>query len=173
MKQGTITKKNPNVHFFSNDLLANKLSMMNIKISNANLSFIFLQFPSKQTEKKERCKMGIEGLRKKITCCRALRASAMATLVMLAGILLFLQRAWSSFLERLWKSITQNSQNKVFWVVEDLDAKEERVEAMRQEGNGWRGICKRDVEETLGKVTVGAWNLNFEFGLGLEGVFGD
>lgn len=30
----------------------------------------------------------------------------MAMLVMLAGILFFLQRAWSSLLERLWKSIS-------------------------------------------------------------------
>jgi hypothetical protein len=112
----------------------------------------------------------------------------MATLVMLAGILLFLQRAWSSFLERLWKSITQNSQNnnnktrknlrncslEMFktrcfglWKIW-LQRKKERVEAMREGGNGWRGICKRDVGETLGNVTVGAWNLNFEFGLGLD-----
>lgn len=57
--------------------------------------------------------------------------------------------------------------------MQDLDAKEEKVEeAVSERGNGWRGICKRDVGETLGNVTVGAWNLNFEFGLGLEGVCG-
>ena len=34
-------------------------------MENCHIFFNFLQFPSKQTEKKERCEMGIEGLRKK------------------------------------------------------------------------------------------------------------
>lgn len=43
--------------------------------------------------------------RQMLTISRAARASAMATLVMFAGILFFLHRAWRSLLLRLWKSI--------------------------------------------------------------------
>ena len=40
-----------------------------------------------------------------VTDWRAWRASAMAMLVMLAGILFLLQRDWRSLLARLWKSM--------------------------------------------------------------------
>nr|GMC60860.1 hypothetical protein Iba_chr02bCG14600 [Ipomoea batatas] len=45
---------------------------------------------------------------RELTNSRALRALAMATLVMLAGILFTLQRAWSSLLVRVWKSMDEN-----------------------------------------------------------------
>lgn len=40
-----------------------------------------------------------------VTDWRAWRASAIATLVMLAGMRFFLQRVWRSLLARLWKSM--------------------------------------------------------------------
>lgn len=55
----------------------------------------------------------------KHTISRDFRALAMAIFVMLAGILFNLQRDWSSFLARLWKSISFGGNEKIEGTVFD------------------------------------------------------
>lgn len=69
---------------------------------------------------------------RKLTNSRDWRASAMATLVMLAGILFFLQRACNSLLARLWKSISA--------------AKMKQEIDLRLFGGGGKGISERQLD---------------------------
>lgn len=101
----------------------------------------------------------------RFTWLRAARASAMATLAMLAGILFFLQRVWSCFLERVWKSIVERKRTK--------DTKQDvlgiegwmRREWVKSIGIGWGYLYVLRVgwsDTTLDNMTVRAsfWNLN-------------
>lgn len=102
----------------------------------------------------------------RFTWLRAARASAMATLAMLAGILFFLQRVWSCFLERVWKSIVERRTKERHNTKQGVLGA--AIEWVKSVGIGWGYLyvlCVGWSDPTLENMTVRAsfWILNFEF----------
>lgn len=71
----------------------------------------------------------------------------MATFVVLAGILFFLQRVWSSFLARLWKSMLTSKRFKTSCF--DICKRESDL----IEFNGWAGDSEGEIPRS-GEVGV-------------------